>query len=72
LLREAPGRVLWGTDFPHPNLAIPVEEQDLLDLVPLIAPHPADQQRYAAEQTCCAPGSASRETQLSRKNLLPQ
>jgi predicted TIM-barrel fold metal-dependent hydrolase len=45
LLRAAPSRVLWGTDFPHPNLAILVEEQDLLDLVPLIAPHPADQQR---------------------------
>jgi 2-pyrone-4,6-dicarboxylate lactonase len=45
LLHAAPRRVLWGTDFPHPNLAVPVEEQALLDLVPLIAPDPADRHR---------------------------
>ncbi|MFC7554625.1 amidohydrolase family protein [Pseudoroseomonas wenyumeiae] len=45
LLRAAPDRVLWGTDFPHPNLAVPVDEAELLDLVPLIAPRPEDRQR---------------------------
>lgn len=45
LLRAAPDRVLWGTDFPHPNLATPVDETELLDLVPLIAPRPEDRQR---------------------------
>jgi predicted TIM-barrel fold metal-dependent hydrolase len=45
LLRAAPDRVLWGTDFPHPNLATPVDEAELLDLVPLIAPRPEDRQR---------------------------
>lgn len=45
LLRAAPDRVLWGTDFPHPNLAAPVDETELLDLLPLIAPRPEDRQR---------------------------
>jgi predicted TIM-barrel fold metal-dependent hydrolase len=27
-------RVLWGTDFPHPNLAQSVDEADLVDLIP--------------------------------------
>jgi predicted TIM-barrel fold metal-dependent hydrolase len=29
-----PDRVLWGTDFPHPNLKIAVDEADLVDLLP--------------------------------------
>lgn len=29
-----PDRILWGTDFPHPNLAATVEERDLVDLIP--------------------------------------
>ena len=29
-----PDRILWGTDFPHPNLAAAVEERDLVDLIP--------------------------------------
>jgi predicted TIM-barrel fold metal-dependent hydrolase len=45
LLRAAPRRVLWGTDFPHPNLAVAVEETALLDLVPRIAPDPDDRHR---------------------------
>ncbi|MBO1074531.1 amidohydrolase family protein [Roseomonas marmotae] len=49
LLRAAPDRVLWGTDFPHPNLAVPVEETELLDLVPLIAPRAEDRQRLLVE-----------------------
>ncbi|NKC32094.1 amidohydrolase family protein [Falsiroseomonas selenitidurans] len=44
LLQAAPERVLWGTDFPHPNLATPVEEQVLLDLVADFAPAEADRQ----------------------------
>jgi len=34
LLEAIPDRVLWGTDFPHPNLKIAVDEVDLVDLVP--------------------------------------
>jgi predicted TIM-barrel fold metal-dependent hydrolase len=34
LIRVAPDRVLWGTDFPHPNLKHEVDEADLMDLLP--------------------------------------
>ena len=37
-----PDRVLWGTDWPHPNM--PVEAPDdgvLVDVIPKIAPTPA-------------------------------
>jgi len=37
LVKASPGRVLWGTDFPHPNLAHAVDEADLVDLLPRIA-----------------------------------
>jgi 2-pyrone-4,6-dicarboxylate lactonase len=33
LIEAIPDRVLWGTDFPHPNLKQPVDEADLVDLV---------------------------------------
>jgi 2-pyrone-4,6-dicarboxylate lactonase len=34
LIAAASDRVLWGTDFPHPNLKHPVDEADLVDLLP--------------------------------------
>jgi 2-pyrone-4,6-dicarboxylate lactonase len=34
LITAAGDRVLWGTDFPHPNLKHPVDEADLVDLLP--------------------------------------
>jgi 2-pyrone-4,6-dicarboxylate lactonase len=34
LMQAAPERVLWGTDFPHPNLKHPVDEADLVDMLP--------------------------------------
>ena len=34
LMEAIPDRVLWGTDFPHPNLKHPVDEADLVDLLP--------------------------------------
>jgi 2-pyrone-4,6-dicarboxylate lactonase len=34
LVCAMPERVLWGTDFPHPNLKYPVDEADLVDLLP--------------------------------------
>ena len=37
LVEDGPDRVLWGTDFPHPNLAIPADEADLVDLLPRFA-----------------------------------
>jgi 2-pyrone-4,6-dicarboxylate lactonase len=46
LIAAAPDRVLWGTDWPHPNIAryMP-NDGDLVDLVPLIAPDPAIRQK---------------------------
>lgn len=49
LLRAAPERVLWGTDFPHPNLATPVDEMELLNLIPDFAPTEADRQRLLVD-----------------------
>ena len=44
IMAAIPDRVLWGTDFPHPNLKIAVDEADLVDLVPAFATT-ADAQR---------------------------
>lgn len=45
LIEAAPDRVIWGTDWPHPNISghMP-NDGDLVDLVPLFAPE-ADLQR---------------------------
>ncbi|MBP0463048.1 amidohydrolase family protein [Roseomonas sp. PWR1] len=34
LMRAAPDRVLWGTDWPHPNVRWMPDEADLVDLLP--------------------------------------
>jgi predicted TIM-barrel fold metal-dependent hydrolase len=34
LVAASPTRVLWGTDFPHPNATHEADEADLVDLVP--------------------------------------
>ncbi len=49
LVEAAPDRVLWGTDFPHPNLKEPVDEADLVDLIPLFAPTPDAQRRLLVD-----------------------
>jgi 2-pyrone-4,6-dicarboxylate lactonase len=42
LVAAAPDRVLWGTDWPHPNIARHMpNDGDLVDLVPRIAPDAA-------------------------------
>jgi predicted TIM-barrel fold metal-dependent hydrolase len=38
LVAAAPDRVLWGTDWPHPNVRAMPDDGDLVDLVPLLAP----------------------------------
>jgi 2-pyrone-4,6-dicarboxylate lactonase len=38
LVEAAPDRVLWGTDFPHPNATHEADEADLVDLLPKFAP----------------------------------
>ena len=44
------GRVLWGTDWPHPNISrwMP-NDGDLVDLLPLYAPDPALQRRILVD-----------------------
>ena len=49
LCEAIPDRVLWGTDFPHPNLKNPVDEADLVDLVPRFAPTPEAQRRLLVD-----------------------
>jgi predicted TIM-barrel fold metal-dependent hydrolase len=41
LAEARPDRILWGTDFPHPNLRTPVDERDLVDLIPHYLPDEA-------------------------------
>lgn len=45
LVEDYPARVLWGTDWPHPNMqdAIP-DDGALVDMIPRIAPTPEMQQ----------------------------
>jgi 2-pyrone-4,6-dicarboxylate lactonase len=45
IVQASPDRVLWGTDFPHPNPTHEADEADLVDLVPLFAPDMATQQK---------------------------
>ncbi|HVL77162.1 MAG TPA: amidohydrolase family protein [Noviherbaspirillum sp.] len=46
LISEFGDRVVWGNDWPHPNHAGPVpDEQQLVDLIAQIAPEPAQRER---------------------------
>ncbi len=39
LIEVAPGRILWGTDWPHPNIRQHMpNDGDLVDLIPQFAP----------------------------------
>ena len=49
LLEAAPERVLWGTDFPHPNATHEADEADLVDLVPQFAASALAQQRLLVD-----------------------
>jgi 2-pyrone-4,6-dicarboxylate lactonase len=49
LVEAAPERVLWGTDFPHPNATHETDEADLVDLVPQYAATPQAQQRLLVD-----------------------
>ena len=41
LIETAPDRVLWGTDWPHPNVRELPDDGKLVDLLPLFAPSDA-------------------------------
>ena len=50
IVEVAPDRVLWGTDWPHPNIKKHMpNDGDLVDLVPLIAPDPTTQQKLLVD-----------------------
>jgi 2-pyrone-4,6-dicarboxylate lactonase len=50
LVEAAPDRVLWGTDWPHPNVGrFMPNDGDLVDLVPLIAPDEASRYKLLVE-----------------------
>jgi predicted TIM-barrel fold metal-dependent hydrolase len=49
LVETAPDRVLWGTDWPHPNVKFMPNDSDLVDLVPQYAPDPAVQRKLLVE-----------------------
>lgn len=38
LVMNAPDRVIWGTDWPHPNVKIMPNDGEIVDLIPLYAP----------------------------------
>jgi 2-pyrone-4,6-dicarboxylate lactonase len=50
LVEIAPDRVLWGTDWPHPNIKEHMpNDGDLVDLIPLIAPSTELQQKLLVD-----------------------
>lgn len=50
IVELAPDRVLWGTDWPHPNIKQHMpNDGDLVDLIPLIAPTAELQQKLLVD-----------------------
>jgi 2-pyrone-4,6-dicarboxylate lactonase len=49
IVETIPDRVLWGTDFPHPNSTHEADEADLVDLLPHIAPTPELQKKLLVD-----------------------
>ncbi|MFO1098655.1 MAG: amidohydrolase family protein [Xanthobacteraceae bacterium] len=49
LIEIDPDRLLWGTDWPHPNVKAMPDDGDLVDLVPLYAPEPAIRQKLLVD-----------------------
>jgi len=49
LVEVNPERVLWGTDFPHPNSTHECDEADLVDLIPHYAVNEKAQQRLLVD-----------------------
>ena len=50
IIEQFPDRVLWGTDWPHPNLKSHMpDDGNLVDLIPLIAPTKVLQQKLLVD-----------------------
>ena len=45
IVETAPDRIIWGTDWPHPNVKAMPNDGDLVDLIPMFAPEPQRQQK---------------------------
>jgi predicted TIM-barrel fold metal-dependent hydrolase len=45
LIAAAPGRILWGTDWPHPNVRHMPDDGDLVDVLAAFAPDEATRNR---------------------------
>jgi predicted TIM-barrel fold metal-dependent hydrolase len=62
-ITAAPDRVIWGTDWPHPNVTIMPNDGDLVDLIPLMAPDPETQQKLLVDNPARLFGFQNRGTQ---------
>jgi predicted TIM-barrel fold metal-dependent hydrolase len=49
IVEAAPDRVIWGTDWPHPNVIWMPNDGDLVDLIPLFAPERELQQKILVD-----------------------
>src|SRR6185503_11547047 len=49
LIAAAPDRILWGTDWPHPNVKWMPNDGDLMDLFAQMAPEPALQKKILVD-----------------------
>lgn len=49
LIAAAPDRILWGTDWPHPNVRHMPDDGDLVDMLSLYAPEAATRNRILVE-----------------------
>jgi len=50
ILKVAPERALWGTDWPHPNIKKHMpNDGDLVDLIPLFMPDAALQRKVLVD-----------------------
>jgi 2-pyrone-4,6-dicarboxylate lactonase len=49
LIETAPDRVIWGTDWPHPNVKFMPNDGDLVDLIPKFAPDAATRQKLLVD-----------------------
>ncbi|MDT8318945.1 MAG: amidohydrolase family protein [Xanthomonadales bacterium] len=50
LVERFPDRVLWGTDWPHPNMKSHMpDDGKLVDMIPRIAPHPLQQRKLLVD-----------------------
>ena len=50
LIAAAPDRVLWGTDWPHPNVRHMPDDGDLVDLLASFAPDEATRNRILVDE----------------------